>query len=62
RGEIVLLVQGAPKSEAASLDTESTRIMALLAAELPPKKASALAEEITGVKKKALYQWYVEQK
>ena len=62
RGEIVVLVHGAPKSEVVSIDAESTRIMSLLAAELPPKKASALAEEITGVKKKELYQWYVEQK
>ncbi|MDN3638959.1 16S rRNA (cytidine(1402)-2'-O)-methyltransferase [Simiduia curdlanivorans] len=62
RGEIVLLVQGAPKPDAAALDSEATRIMALLAAELPPKKASALAENITGVKKKQLYQWYVDQK
>ena len=62
RGEIVVLVHGAPKSEMVSIDAESTRIMSLLAAELPPKKASALAEDITGVKKKELYQWYVEQK
>ena len=62
RGEIVLLIQGAPKANAVALDAEATRIMTLLAAELPPKKASALVEEITGVKKKELYQWFVEQK
>jgi 16S rRNA C1402 (ribose-2'-O) methylase RsmI len=61
RGEIVLLVAGAPKPERADSNPEAERVMALLAAELPPKKASALAEQITGVKKKALYQWYVDQ-
>lgn len=61
RGEIVLMVQGAQKQKHSELDQESKRIMQLLAAELPPKKASALVEQITGVKKKAVYQWYVAQ-
>lgn len=61
RGEIVLLVRGAPAAPAVAIDGEAQRIMALLAAELPPKRASALAEQITGVKKKVLYQWYVAQ-
>ncbi|MBB3169116.1 16S rRNA (cytidine(1402)-2'-O)-methyltransferase [Simiduia aestuariiviva] len=61
RGEIVLLVAGAPKQQLVELDGDAQRIMSLLAAELPPKRASALAEQITGVKKKVLYQWYVDQ-
>ncbi|UTA48857.1 16S rRNA (cytidine(1402)-2'-O)-methyltransferase [Simiduia sp. 21SJ11W-1] len=60
RGEIVLLVAGAPKVQTVALDERAQQVMTLLAAELPPKKASALAEQITGVKKKQLYQWYVE--
>ena len=36
--------------------------MSLLAAELPPKKAAALAAEISGANKKALYEWAVAQK
>ncbi|AFV00679.1 16S rRNA (cytidine(1402)-2'-O)-methyltransferase [Simiduia agarivorans] len=61
RGEIVLLVRGAPKQLEQSLSPDAMRIMQLLAAELPPKKASALVEQIVGVKKKLVYQWYVEQ-
>ncbi len=61
RGEIVLLVAGAPKQQLVELDGDAQRIMSLLAVELPPKRASALAEQITGVKKKVLYQWYVDQ-
>lgn len=60
RGEIVLLVRGAPKQLEQSLSPDAMRIMQLLAAELPPKKASALVEQIAGVKKKLVYQWYVE--
>ena len=61
RGEIVLLVRGA-EPEAAELDDESRRIMGLLLAELPPKRAAALAAEITGVNKKVLYNWSLSQK
>ncbi|MCO1333694.1 16S rRNA (cytidine(1402)-2'-O)-methyltransferase [Microbulbifer sp. OS29] len=62
RGEIVLLVRGAERSRESELDAEAQRIMSLLLAELPPKKAAALAAEITGVKKKVLYNWSLEQK
>jgi 16S rRNA (cytidine1402-2'-O)-methyltransferase len=56
RGEIVLVVQGAPQQEAVAITAEHERILKLLAAELPPKKAAALAAEITGADKKQLYQ------
>lgn len=62
RGEIVLLVRGADASKAAELDAESERVMKLLLAELPPKRAAAVAAEITGVNKKLLYNWSLEQK
>ncbi|MBY6191469.1 16S rRNA (cytidine(1402)-2'-O)-methyltransferase [Microbulbifer agarilyticus] len=62
RGEIVLLVRGAAESKAAKLDAESERVMKLLLAELPPKRAAALAAEITGVNKKVLYNWSLAQK
>lgn len=61
RGEIVLLVRGAEARTSQALDDEACRVMGLLAAELPPKKAAGLAEQITGVKKKDLYQWYVDR-
>ncbi|SHE97726.1 16S rRNA (cytidine1402-2'-O)-methyltransferase [Microbulbifer donghaiensis] len=62
RGEIVLLVRGAERRQGAELDSEAERVMKLLLAELPPKRAAALAAEITGVNKKALYNWSLEQK
>lgn len=62
RGEIVLLVRGAERKQGSELDSEAERVMKLLLAELPPKKAAALAAEITGVNKKALYNWSLEQK
>lgn len=61
RGEIVIVVQGAPASEAQSLDEASMKVVTLLAAELPPKKAATLAAELTGVDKKTLYQYLVNQ-
>ncbi len=61
RGEIVLLVQGAPKRVERGVDEEAERIMTILLEELSVKQASALAAKITGQKKKALYQWALEQ-
>ncbi|TCK03011.1 16S rRNA (cytidine(1402)-2'-O)-methyltransferase [Marinobacterium mangrovicola] len=55
KGEFVVLVHGAPEKEAV-IDPEAERIVRLLAAELPPKKAAGLAAEITGLKKNMLYQ------
>lgn len=57
RGECVLLVEGwqAPEGEAA-LSAEALRVLDLLLAELPLKRAAALASEITGVRKNLLYQ------
>ncbi len=56
RGECVLLVKG-EVSDKAEFDPEVTRIMSILAEELPVKQASALASKICGVKKNALYGW-----
>ncbi|WPP45420.1 16S rRNA (cytidine(1402)-2'-O)-methyltransferase [Pseudomonas sp. AN-1] len=57
RGECVLLVEGwqAPEGEEA-LSAEALRVLDLLLAELPLKRAAALAAEITGVRKNLLYQ------
>ncbi|WP_346837158.1 16S rRNA (cytidine(1402)-2'-O)-methyltransferase [Microbulbifer sp. SAOS-129_SWC] len=62
RGEIVLLVRGAERERSGELDAEAERVMKLLLAELPPKRAAALAAEITGVNKKVLYNWSLGQK
>lgn len=57
RGECVVLVGGwqAPEGEGA-LSAEALRVLDLLLAELPVKRAAALAAEITGVRKNLLYQ------
>lgn len=62
RGEIVLMVRGAQKRKADELDSESERVMGLLLDELPPKRAAAVAAEITGVNKKVLYNWSLDRK
>ncbi len=55
RGEIVMLVRGAPESLSVS-DEEQQRILKVLMEELPLKQAAALAAKITGGQKNALYQ------
>lgn len=61
RGEFVVMVGGKP-AEVSELDEKAQATALLLAKELPPKKAAALAAEITGCDKKALYQSIVESK
>jgi 16S rRNA (cytidine1402-2'-O)-methyltransferase len=62
RGECVLLVEGwhEPQGEEA-LSAEALRVLDLLLAELPLKRAAALAAEITGVRKNLLYQQALER-
>ncbi len=62
RGECVLLVSGwvAPEGEDA-VGQEVQRVLDLLLAELPLKRAAALASEITGVRKNLLYQLALER-
>ncbi len=56
KGEIVLLLAGAPGGEDGGDDSEVRRILSVLLEELPLSQASALAARITGLKKKQLYQ------
>lgn len=58
KGEFVVLVRGAvvPEADKDGPDARSLEIVRLLADELPPKKAAALAAQITGVHKKSLYE------
>ncbi|MCL7461516.1 16S rRNA (cytidine(1402)-2'-O)-methyltransferase [Pseudomonas sp. NW5] len=62
RGECVLLVEGwqAPLGEE-SVSAEALRVLDLLLADLPLKRAAALAAEITGVRKNLLYQQALER-
>ena len=62
RGEMVLVLHPPEAAAANELNDRAQHIMSLLAAELPPKKAAALAAEISGANKKALYEWAVAQK
>jgi 16S rRNA (cytidine1402-2'-O)-methyltransferase len=55
KGEFVVLVEGAPAA-AEEDDAEAERILAILLAEIPLKQAAALAAQITGQKKNALYE------
>lgn len=59
KGEMVLIVEGF-KAQQESLPPEALRTLALLQAELSLKKAVALASEIHGVKKNALYKYALE--
>ncbi|OLU17703.1 16S rRNA (cytidine(1402)-2'-O)-methyltransferase [Pseudomonas sp. PA1(2017)] len=62
RGECVVLVAGwqAPEDEA-SVSVEALRVLDLLLAEMPLKRAAALAAQITGVRKNLLYQAALER-
>ena len=62
RGECVVLVAGwvAPAGEEA-VSGEALRVLDLLLAEMPLKRAAALAAEITGVRKNLLYQAALER-
>ena len=62
RGEMVLVLHPPEAAAANELNDRAQHIISLLAAELPPKKAAALAAEISGANKKALYEWAVAQK
>ena len=57
RGECVVLVAGwTPPENEAAVSAEVMRVLDLLLAELPLKRAAALAAQITGVRKNVLYQ------
>jgi len=61
RGECVLLISGYESPEKDSLPPEAVRILNILLAEMPLKRAAALAAEITGERKNMLYQFALEQ-
>lgn len=63
RGECVVVVGGwqAPQGDDA-IDANARRVLKLLLAELPVKRAAAVAAEITGVRKNLLYQLALQEK
>ncbi|MFK3660551.1 16S rRNA (cytidine(1402)-2'-O)-methyltransferase [Scandinavium sp. NPDC088450] len=60
KGEMVLIIEGFKVQSDDALPAEALRTLALLQTELPLKKAAALAAEIHGVKKNALYKHALE--
>lgn len=59
RGEIVLVIEGAPDVEEA-IDPTTQRWLRALATEMSPTRAAALAARVTGLKKRSLYQWLTD--
>lgn len=62
RGEIVIIVRGADPAVVSVDEDEQRRLLTILLAELSVKQAAALAAQIGGGNKKALYQLAVEMK
>jgi 16S rRNA (cytidine1402-2'-O)-methyltransferase len=60
RGEFVVLVAGEPAPVETDISAEAGRVLKLLLKEMPVKQAAALAAEITGARKNALYQFALE--
>jgi len=56
KGEFALVVEGAPKREALSGGADVERILRVLVRELGASQGSKLAAEITGMKKRELYE------
>lgn len=57
RGESVVIVHGAEVRVDQAIGPETERVLRILLRELPVKQAAALAAEITGRKKRALYRF-----
>ena len=55
KGEFVVLLEGAEPEQLQEIGPEEERILTLLLAELPIKKAATITASMTGHKKKALY-------
>jgi hypothetical protein len=56
----VLLLQ--PRAAVAELDTRAIALLQRLAQELPASRAAAVAADLTGLKRDALYRWLLDQK
>ncbi|EIK42845.1 tetrapyrrole methylase family protein [Cellvibrio sp. BR] len=61
RGEIVLLVHGAPKPENEAMTLAQMHTMKVLLEELPVKQAASIGAKLTGLKKNFLYDWALQQ-
>ncbi|AUD78276.1 16S rRNA (cytidine(1402)-2'-O)-methyltransferase [Kangiella profundi] len=61
KGEFVLMVSGSD-DKPTEMDSNTQTLMAALLDELPPNKAAKIVAKVSGLKKKVLYQWALEQK
>ncbi len=62
KGEMVVIVEGKPKSdEAEEFSPQAVKALELIAKALPLKKAAAIVAELYGYKKNALYQFGLEK-
>ncbi len=61
RGEIVLLVEGS-RGQESELDDATRALLQRLSAELPAKRAAAVVADLTGLRKKLLYQYLLDIK
>lgn len=61
KGEFVLMVSGA-EDKITEMDLATEKLMVALLEELPPNKAAKIAAQVSGLKKKVLYQWALDQK
>ena len=61
KGEMVLIVEGKPKSDNnEEISPQAVKALELITEELPLKKAAAIVAELYGYKKNALYQFGLE--
>ncbi len=56
RGEFVVLIEGYQEPEAAEISPQTTAMLQRLLKELPIKKAAAVVADLTGLRKKDLYE------
>ncbi|HEY9030604.1 MAG TPA: 16S rRNA (cytidine(1402)-2'-O)-methyltransferase [Kangiella sp.] len=61
KGEFVLMMSGA-EDKVIEMDLATEKLMTALLEELPPNKAAKIAAQVSGLKKKVLYQWALDQK
>ena len=61
RGEMVILVRGFDPATV-TLTPETSRLLARLADELPPRRAAAVVADITGLPARQLYQWLLDRR
>ena len=62
RGEFVVLVEGAAEQKEESVDPDTVKLLQRLLKELPPKKAAAVIADVSGYRKKQLYELSLSMK